>query len=505
MAPLLVLVLIALVAMFVAGGLKDKQRRREQNLRAWQATAHQLGLSFSGPENKRSIGGWLHGVPVRADFRLEYRRAGSSSKTEEKVTFSAGGGGQIPVSLCMRQDSTFRSLGRLVHGQDDKLGDVDFDQLVEVSGIDAWVCAALSEEARRQLETLLEKGGEARQGLLSYECVANGSHDAAWLEQMLQFLSQLTRQLTVTSGSLHQRLAHNAVHDRSPGVRLQNLRFLADPSTQTPVALLASTARALLSDENDRVRLLAAMQLGVEGTPALGQLAANARVDTALRVEALRELGTESMPGLEPLLAKLLGPSPPELSCAALSIIGARRLDFFAPAVVECTTSAHEQVRVAAATALTYLPSNGAEQALIRLLSDSSSEVQCASAEALGVIGTVAAVEPLLPLAERLGRAKVRQAARGAVGRIQSRLGNAEAGSLSLADDRELDGAVALADAPAALRVGEVTLVEDTPSGQGATASDAATPSASRERGSSSEATEHFDIADEVAGWGRVR
>lgn len=480
MAPFLILVLIVVAAMLVAGALKDEQRRRELNLRAWQAAARELGLTFSGPESTRSISGWLHEVPVRADFRRERRSTGKTSTTEEKLVFNAGGEGQIPVSLAMRQDSTLRSLGRLVYGQDEKVGDADFDERVEVSSMDAWVCAALSEEARRDLGSLLEKGGEARGGQLRYECAAGSSQDAAWLAQMLQFLSQLARRLTVTGATIHQRLADNAMRDPDPGVRLLNLRFLTDASTRTPPALLASTARALLSDAHDGVRLLAAMQLGVEGSPVLGELAANPRIETALRVQALRELGTQGMPGLEPLLAKLLGGSPPELSCTALAIIGARRLDFFAPAVVECTASGHDEVRAAAATALAYLPSSGAEQALIRLLSDPSSDVQCASAEALGVIGSVAAVEPLLPLAERFGRAQLRQAARGAIGRIQSRLGNAEAGSLSLADSHELAGAVAIADAPAAQGLGEVSLAKDSSGEEGSIAADEATPAASR-------------------------
>jgi HEAT repeat protein len=222
------------------------------------------------------------------------------------------------------------------------------------------------------------------------------------------------------------------------------------------------------------------MQLVDEGSPVLGALAEDPEVEVALRVQSLRELGARGVPGLlEPLLARLLGSSPPELVCAALTIIAARHLDSFSAAVVECAANEHEEVRVASAMALGRLAANEheevrvasamalgrlaaneAERVLIRLLADASSEVQCASAEALGVVGSVAAVEPLLPLAEGLGRAKLRQAARGAIGRIQSRLGSVEAGSLSLADDHELAGAIAIADAAAVARAGEVSLAE---------------------------------------------
>ena len=74
--------------------------------------------------------------------------------------------------------------------------------------------------------------------------------------------------------------------------------------------------------------------------------------------------------------------------------------------------------------------------------------------------GSVAAVAPLLPLAEGLGRPRLRGAARAAIGRIQSRLGNVDAGRVSLAQEQELVGALELADT-AAVRVGELSLAQD--------------------------------------------
>ena len=332
--------------------------------------------------------------------------------------------------------------------------------------MDEWVCAALSQEARQQLSVLLGRGGEVRAGTLWFAVKKEGVDDAVWLPDMLQLFSQLSQQLTVTRDSLHQRLAHNAVRDPSPAVRLQNFRFLAEPRIETPLGLLTSTARELLADDHVPLRLAAAVQLGSEGNPVLDALATDRGVYTDLRIQALRELDARGAPGLEALLAKLLWPNPPALVCAALAIIAARRLDTFAAAVVECSANEREELRIAAATALGSLTAKEAEPALIRLLCDLSSEVQRASAESLGRVGSVAAVEPLLPLAERFGRAQLRQAARGAIGRIQSRLGNVEAGSLSLADDHELAGALDIAEAPAAVRVGEVSLADDAESEQ---------------------------------------
>jgi HEAT repeat protein len=290
---------------------------------------------------------------------------------------------------------------------------------------------------------------------------SNKSSNAEWLTQMLQFLAQLAELLSVPPDVLTERLMLNAMTDPCPGVRLRNLRFLIDPDTRATLPVLMSTARALVTDANAPVRLLAARQLGEEGHPALAAIALDAHQPATVRVEALQALGLARASKLESLLPQLLGANPPELVCAALSIIAARRLSALAESVVQCAASQHEAVRAGAARALLTLPTQHSEQALIRLLADSSSEVKLISAESLGAIGSVAAVEPLLGLANSFGRAQVRQAARGAIGRIQSRLGDVEVGCLSLADEHGLTGALSVADEAAAQVGGEVSLVEE--------------------------------------------
>jgi hypothetical protein len=283
--------------------------------------------------------------------------------------------------------------------------------------------------------------------------------------RMLGWLAKLGRLLSVPPDALHQRLIDNAEKDPSPGVRLQNLRFLAEPSTSTPPALLAAVGRSLLGDVNPKVRLLAAPLVGEEGHRVLGALAADATLTTALRVRAVEALGTGPAPAIATVRGLFTEAQPPEVVCAALAIVAQQGLSPLADVAIECTRSAREIVRAAAASALGRLASPAAanpqaEPVLIALLSDASADVQRASAEALGVFASVAAVEPLLPLAEGFGRSQLRQAARGAIGRIQSRLGNAEAGRVSLAHDHELAGAVDLADADAA-GVGDLSLAED--------------------------------------------
>jgi len=443
------------------------QRRLEANVRVWKTVARELGLDFRGDETERSMQGTLNGVPVLVEFERKRRRVGKTTRVEEKTRFLAGGNGRIPRSLAVRKDTFGRAFGRLMYGSDEEIGDDAFDPLVELPELDAAACAALSSDAREQLSELLQIGGEVSDGSVLCEPGERAHHDAKWLHELSSFTTRLAAKLDVAPGFLHEQLAHNAIHDPSPGVRLRNIRFLAEPSTRTPPAVLVATARALLSDRTVPVRLWAAKQLGHEGSEALVALASTRWLAIPVRIEALRALAEidavelpELLPSLLPPIAASSNASPssalpssaqeqgsPELACAALAIIGEKRFVALATDVVECTSSEHAAVRGAALSALGSLAPPGAEILLTRALADPSADVQSAAAEALGLVGSVAAVEPLLPLTRGLGRAALRRSARAAIASIQSRLGDVDAGRLSLAEDTELAGAVALADA----------------------------------------------------------
>src|SRR6185503_18422138 len=104
--------------------------------------------------------------PVRADFFFEGDGPDGDGVAIQRVQFSAGTSEQIPARLSVHKDSVARSLGRLVEGRDELVGDPMFDQLVELANMDALVCAALSHGARQQLTLLVERGGEVRNGTI---------------------------------------------------------------------------------------------------------------------------------------------------------------------------------------------------------------------------------------------------------------------------------------------------------------------------------------------------
>ena len=87
-----------------------------------------------------------------------------------------------------------------------------------------------------------------------------------------------------------------------------------------------------------------------------------------------------------------------------------------------------------------------AQPQLVRLLGGHE-HVRHAAVLALGEVGTLAAVQPLLPYSRGLFRdGDLKRAARGAVTRIQARHGAADAGRLTIAADPDSDGTLSLAD-----------------------------------------------------------
>ena len=103
----------------------------------------------------------------------------------------------------------------------------------------------------------------------------------------------------------------------------------------------------------------------------------------------------------------------------------------------------------AVAHALGRIGDPGAEPCLLRLLAFGQSHVRLAAARALGRVGSVAAVEPLLRLTRGLTvPGNLKRAAGEGVTRIQARLGDVEAGRLSLARCEDPEGALSLAGDP---------------------------------------------------------
>ncbi len=209
-----------------------------------------------------------------------------------------------------------------------------------------------------------------------------------------------------------------------------------------------SGARSALKHSDAELRRLALRGLGPESIDPLLEMVAKDR-EPQLRAEALTHLAAFAGERLWPVLAGALRSEHQEVRRAAVEAAGRTHDLASVPPLLALATDADPATVQAVAEALGKLGDPQAGPTLLRLLGHDSIEVRRAAVTALGLAGTIAAVEPLLGVSEgMLADGELQQAAREAVARIQSRLGNAEAGRLSLSEHEQRSGALSLTDAP---------------------------------------------------------
>jgi hypothetical protein len=173
---------------------------------------------------------------------------------------------------------------------------------------------------------------------------------------------------------------------------------------------------------------------------------ADEQVPEDVRVASLERLASLfPYPEARPTVIWSLGAPSEALTRTAVVAIGqARDLEQLDRLCALASPKAKTALAEAIARALGQLGDPRAESGLIRLLEHGETEVRIAAAKALGLSGTVRAVEPLLPLTRGVLGSEVRKAAEDSIRRIQGRLGDVEGGRLSVAKVEDVAGAVSL-------------------------------------------------------------
>ncbi|HEY3446445.1 MAG TPA: HEAT repeat domain-containing protein [Myxococcales bacterium] len=371
----------------------------------WRRLASELGLEYvppGGGAGGRLMVGSLGtlGVSVSELALAEGPdRDGSSG-----IALEVDGRGRIPTGVALRPEGGLDVVRKAVSGEDVLLGDAEFDAGAHVEGPEDQVLAALREPARRAVLPLLTgHRATVKDGVLRVEL--HGVVDGELVRRMLAGMAETARALCVAS--VPEALADGARVDPNPEVRLRSLQVLLRTWREHEAAKRA--AHAAIIDANPRARLAAARLLADEqAAVALRQLADDATVPAEVRVGAL-----ETLLELRP--------------------------DFLAEALRGW--AADEELAETAARAFGTLGDSRAEPVLLGLLSHPRPAAREAAVLSLGQVGTIRAVEPLTALA---ASGPLRAAAREAIRRVQARLGDAEAGRLSVAPERGAAGAVSL-------------------------------------------------------------
>ena len=227
-------------------------------------------------------------------------------------------------------------------------------------------------------------------------------------------------------------------------------------------------ARVALADRDPRVRFAAAsFERGEAGRVVLEALVGDPKaVPEEVRAASLERLvehhGYEFA---QPTVKRALASKSVAIRRAAIAAAGGARdptlLDYLCvPGFVP-----EPELAETVATALGQASDPRAEPTLIALLAVDDAKVRVAAAAALASVGTVRAVEPLLPLTKGVLDTELHRVAQDAIRKIQSRLGDAEAGRVSVSKVESLAGGVSLASEGGELSVASAPDVEKRRSG----------------------------------------
>ena len=430
----------------------------------WQQTAAEMGLSLT---NDGAMGpcliGRLRGFSVNIGTVYSGPRNIGITKPMRVLRIYVDGIRKFDPTLILRAEGRLASLTKLVAGNDVRTQDAAFDAAVHIQGDEQRILAVMSHSTRQAVIELL-KLGETTVTDSKIVLESDASWEDADIQGLTNLVVSLAERLALPVSSMAHKLAVNALTDSVPEVRKRNLEcfFTASAESGSLLAALvrphplkeatAESAQAALTAADPRLRLIGGMLVGEEaGFAALKGLVEEDSIPAEMRAQAMIALASHfARERVEPILATALLAGSAPLVQAAVQSVGATRAVRLTGSVCALAETAGTQLQLEIAKALGALADPEAETTLLSLLGRGEDEVRIAAAQALGRAGTVRAVEPLLLVKNGLLR-DVKTPARQAARAIQGRLGNAEAGSLSVVEQEDNKGALSLASEGGAL------------------------------------------------------
>jgi len=402
---------------------------------AWAAAAEELGVEFrpAGFLTTRSIKGRKDGIPLEITTS-----GGKNAATCFQVRPPA-----LPPTLAVRAEGAWTNLGKIFSGEDVLLHEPEFDRQVNIHGVEEEIVALMDHDTRAEVMELVGLGGTIGEGAITLRRPGI-IREREELVRLASLLVSLGKHLA--RGPIPALLLENAQSDPIVAVRVRSLEILAN--NYAFFAEGKAAAAMALEDRSPRVRMFGALlDKGEAGIAVLQALVQDSGVPGDVRASSLEHLASSfSYQRAKTAVAGALESADDSLRRAAVVVVGKAKDADQLLRVVALAYEKDASLGEAVATTLGQLGDAFAESALIKLLGREEPVVRLAAAKALGLVGTVHAVEPLLPLTRGLlGDDKVREAAQDAVRRIQLRLGDAEAGRVSIAKVEDVAGAVSLA------------------------------------------------------------
>jgi hypothetical protein len=405
-----------------------EQRRTARLDAVCGEVAERLQLRRPG---KLELAGMFEGFRVHVEHL-----PGGDGRPSTKVVLS---GERIAPGVRMARESAFSGVQKALSGEDVLIGQQSFDRFVQVAGPEDVVLAVLPATIRKSFQAWVGLGGTLKDGALTCH-LPNDETGPERIPAALQELAGFAKAMAVDS--VPAALQSNVERDPETGIRLRSLRLLVRDYSRTKQ--VSAALAAALSDADPEVVLFAAHhQVGAAAREALVKLVANTKVPEELRAAAVELLAqAHPWPAVRECMSKALYTRGATIRRAAVRAAGEAKDAALLDDLVSMLPTQDEDLAEALASAFQEIGGPRAEKALIELLATTEAPPALkAAAEALGRIGTIAAVEPLMALLEK-GLAK--DAARDAVRAIQARLGDVGAGRLSVVEPGAGGGALSL-------------------------------------------------------------
>lgn len=417
-----------------------------ESSRRWKEALMQVANTFDLSYSPGSFfsGSSAQGGTLQGDLRVDSVTEGSgeNSTTYTRITLSAG----LSTSLRFEKEGSWSGFKKMFTGEDHEVGDSTFDEALVVKGKPSHLTALLNISTRRALYDAV--GGDGivvKDGQIQFK-KAGLIRDASKLVALTRAMLNLARGLKVSATEVPTRLFDTATRDPEPIVRRNAAALLWGRYGDTTEAV--SLVAQALTSRDPSLRMMAAGRSAPDvAGPILSAIATDGAALGSLRVEAVDTIERRGLTATYgPELVSLVPRASGALLATVLAVLGRashpvpiailrRRVGGVSSAGrVSIARSLGDQGRAAADT-------------LVGLLADEASDVQTAAATALGAVGDLSAVEPLLPLTQGVfANGDLKRAARAAVEAIQERQGTGPAGGLALADEIDTGGALSDTD-----------------------------------------------------------
>ena len=395
-----------LTALAVVWSVRMTRRLRREYQQATEGIGTAAFYLQMGYKPRTLLEQVIEGLPVK----VVLAKKGSGKFTVVEVDCSGGIPSQIAVGSSNNYYVELSSLPEC------SSGDETFDRVAQIKGEESAVLALLNTNARAAIaelqaehcETLTNRSVAVINGHVLFMQPKKFRSDAK-MRDAAKRVVELAHTISVGE-SIPRCLLNNFESESNENIRYRNLEVLLAEFRASDEA--KAGAEMALESPDLKLRIFGAKHCGKEGLAALEAISTDPDVASEHRVAAidtLRKLGDSS--ALHALLASLEGPDA-VVTAAIAKFVG----------VVGDVEH---------------------EPTLAGLLGHADEAVKVAAAEALGSIGTVKAVEPLLKL-RRTGEPVLSATAKYAIYLIQKRVGDVDGGGLSVSEAGGTSGGLAV-------------------------------------------------------------